>query len=89
MEREKRMRKPLNYGSFENNAAGLAAMIFVQAVMDAAMLKKHGKTRLPDHDGGEYTMEDVINFCRSEWADYLAYVLKLDIRDVRRWAATL
>lgn len=89
MNLDKRMRKPLNYKSFENPSAGLASMIFVQCVLDAHMLKKHGKTRMSDHDGGEFTMDDIIKFCQSEWADYLAYVMKLDIRDVRRWAANL
>ena len=89
MKSGERIRKPINYDSFSNNAAGLASMIFVQAVLDAAMLQKHGTTHLPDHNGGEYTLEDIIIFCRSEWADYLAWVLRLDIRDVRRWAANL
>lgn len=83
------MRKQIKYTTFDNNIAGLTAMIFVQCVQDAAMLKKYGKYSLPDHDGGEFTLEDIVKFCRSEWADYLAWVLKLDIRDVRRWAATL
>lgn len=83
------MRLPSHYRSFENPFAGLAAMIFAQAFHDADILKKHGKERMPDHDGWVYTMDDIRKFCRSEWAEYLASFLKLDIRDVRRWAATL
>lgn len=83
------MRKQIKYSTFENNVAGLASMIFVQCVQDANMLRKYKRRSLPDHDGGEFTMDDIIKFCQSEWADYLAYVMRLDIRDVRRWAATL
>ena len=83
------MRKQIKYTTFENNIAGLVSMIFVQCVQDANMLRKYKKRSLPDHDGGEFTLEDIKKFCVSEWADYLAGLMNLDIRDVRAWADTL
>ena len=83
------MRKQIKYTTFDNNIAGLTAMIFVQCFQDAHMLRKYKKRSLPDHDGGEFTMDDIIKFCQSEWADYLAGLMQLDIRDVRAWADTL
>ena len=83
------MRCPSEHSGFEDPIAGLAAMIFFQAAQDAAMLRRRNKESLITKDKDVISIDEIVGFCMSEWAIYLADTLNVDIRDVWQWAGTI
>ena len=81
------MRPAYECKSFDEPVTGLAAMIFLRAVMDAEMLKSKHREYLFTRDKEKISIQEIAEFARSEWAEYLAGELSLDIQAVRRWAA--
>lgn len=70
-----------DYSQFSNPYFGLATMIFVQAAVDYSKL-----------GGGEFSQDtlsswskvEIINFFRSEWAEFLATAIGTNANDLYR-----
>lgn len=74
----------LDYRSFSNPYAGLAAMIFVQADNDLRALNGEDHTY---KDGCLLQKWEIINFLRSPWAALLATGCGVDVSAIERYAA--
>ena len=79
----------INYKSFDNPCCGLAAMIFVQAIADADILRRKQVEYIYCRDEYVLTLSGILKFLRSDWAEFLAWPLGLDMRDVWRYADEL
>ena len=72
----------VDYKSFDSPVTGLAAMILAQAAYDAKALDGRNAATVGKDCISRW---ELINFFRSEWADYLAGALRVDRRDLRRF----
>ncbi len=68
----------IDYADFDDTYTGIVAMIFVQAAADLAFLRRRESCY---KDGCQIRKLEIINFFRSEWADYLADAVHLDMRN--------
>ena len=69
----------IDYEAFSDPLTGLATMIFVQAADDLHALDGRN-TRYKN--GSLIQRWEIINFLRSEWAQDLACLVRLDCRDL-------
>ena len=76
----------IDYGDFNDPYTGLVSIIFVQAASDLAFLRKRESCY---KDGCQLRKWEIINFFRSEWADYLADAVHLDMRDAISYSNAL
>ena len=72
----------IDYNDFSEPYRGLAAMIFVQAAADLDLL--NGRDNM-SKDSVVVSREEIRRFLLSDWADYLAEVMRIDKRDITRY----
>lgn len=76
----------IEYSDFSDPYTGLVAMIFVQAASDLTFLRKRESCY---KDGCQIRKMEIVSFFRSEWADYLADAVHLDMRDAISYSNAL
>ena len=73
----------IDYDAFNSPWTGIAAMIFYQADMDLRTL--NGQEKAYRHSCLVDRWE-ILNFLRSEWAEYLAWCLGIGQDELERYA---
>lgn len=80
--RETSLKRGIEYGETGNPWLMLAAQIFLQARDDAAMMKKNGETRRALCDHNVISKWEILNFLRSDWAEFLAAALDVSPKEL-------